>query len=107
MNNFPHEPDIQSHARASDNVQNPDKVRSLLKDLREARQAKSREGLAKLDHSELSVRTTLSIQGLPSLTTIPVAKLMFHGDQRDTPVFHTSYERLYSVVRGRARYKHR
>lgn len=29
----------------------------LLKDIREARQAKSREGLSKLDHSELSVRT--------------------------------------------------
>jgi len=41
---------------ASDDLQNPDKIRSLLKDLREARQAKSREGLQKLDHSELSVR---------------------------------------------------
>ena len=42
-------------SRASDDLDNPDKIRSLLKDLREARQAKSREGLKTLDHSELSV----------------------------------------------------
>lgn len=41
---------------ASDDLENPDKLRSLLKDLREARQAKSRDGLKTLDHSELSVR---------------------------------------------------
>ncbi|KAI0089069.1 hypothetical protein BDY19DRAFT_889677 [Irpex rosettiformis] len=40
---------------ASDDFQNPDKIRSLLKDIREARQAKSREGLSQLDHSELSL----------------------------------------------------
>ena len=40
---------------ASDDFQDPDKLRFLLKDIREARQAKSREGLAKLDHSDLSV----------------------------------------------------
>lgn len=40
---------------AADDFQEPDKIRSLLKDIREARQAKSREGLAKIDHSELSV----------------------------------------------------
>ncbi|KAH9482547.1 DNA replication complex GINS protein psf2 [Psilocybe cubensis] len=40
---------------ASDDLDNPDKIRSLLKDLREARQAKSREGLRTLDHSELSL----------------------------------------------------
>ena len=42
--------------RAPDDIQNSDKIRSLLKDIREARQAKSREGLQKIDHSELSVR---------------------------------------------------
>lgn len=42
--------------RASDDIYNPDKLRSLLKDLREARQAKSREGLRKLDHEMLRVR---------------------------------------------------
>jgi GINS complex subunit 2 len=36
-------------------LENPDKIRSLLKDLREARQAKSRDGIKQLDHSELSV----------------------------------------------------
>ena len=53
---------INAHAKlqcwpysASDDVENPDKIRSLLKDLREARQAKSREGLKTLDHSELTV----------------------------------------------------
>ncbi|KAF7775702.1 hypothetical protein Agabi119p4_4095 [Agaricus bisporus var. burnettii] len=40
---------------ASDDLEQPDKLRSLLKDLREARQAKSREGLKQLDHSELSL----------------------------------------------------
>jgi len=41
---------------ASDDLENPDKIRTLLKDIREARQAKSREGITKLDHSELGVR---------------------------------------------------
>jgi GINS complex subunit 2 len=45
--------------RASDDLENPDKLRTLLKDLREARQAKSRDGLKTLDHSELSVCTAL------------------------------------------------
>jgi hypothetical protein len=44
------------NSSASDDLENPDKIRSLLKDLREARQAKSRDGLKTLDHSELSVR---------------------------------------------------
>lgn len=44
---------------ASDDLENPEKIRSLLKDLREARQAKSREGLKTLDHSELSVSRRL------------------------------------------------
>lgn len=44
---------------ASDDLENPERIRSLLKDLREARQAKSREGLKTLDHSELSVSYSL------------------------------------------------
>ncbi|KAF8138382.1 hypothetical protein EV363DRAFT_1427305 [Boletus edulis] len=40
---------------ASDDVQNAEKVRSLLKDLREARQSKSRDGLSQIDNSELSL----------------------------------------------------
>jgi len=47
---------------ASDDIQNPDKIRSLLKDLREARQAKSRDGLQKLDHSELSLPNLCSME---------------------------------------------
>ncbi|TFK43744.1 hypothetical protein BDQ12DRAFT_675489 [Crucibulum laeve] len=47
---------------ASDDLDNPDKLRSLLKDLREARQAKSREGLRELDHSELSLPNLCSME---------------------------------------------
>ncbi|KAF8914196.1 hypothetical protein CPB84DRAFT_1758664 [Gymnopilus junonius] len=47
---------------ASDDLENPDKIRSLLKDLREARQAKSREGLKTLDHSELSLPNLCSME---------------------------------------------
>jgi GINS complex subunit 2 len=47
------------NSSASDDLDNPDKIRLLLQDLREARQAKSRDGLQKLDHSELSVSVTL------------------------------------------------
>ncbi|KAH7930694.1 Psf2-domain-containing protein [Leucogyrophana mollusca] len=47
---------------ASDDIQNADKIRSLLKDLREARQAKSRDGLQKLDHSELSLPNLCSME---------------------------------------------
>ena len=50
---------------ASDDLENPDKIRTLLKDIREARQSKSREGIAKLDHSELGVRRSPSF--LPTL----------------------------------------
>ena len=42
---------------APDDLQNPDRIRSLLKDIREARQAKSCDGLVKLDHNELLVRS--------------------------------------------------
>ncbi|EMD40954.1 hypothetical protein CERSUDRAFT_131377 [Gelatoporia subvermispora B] len=47
---------------APDDFPNPDKIRSLLKDIREARQAKSREGLSKLDHSELSLPNLCSME---------------------------------------------
>ncbi|KAJ7228414.1 hypothetical protein GGX14DRAFT_67684 [Mycena pura] len=40
---------------ASDDLQNPDKLRSLLQDLREARQAKARAGLENLEHSALGL----------------------------------------------------
>jgi len=47
---------------ASDNVQNAEKIRSLLKDLREARQSKSRDGLSQIDHSELSLPNLCSME---------------------------------------------
>jgi len=47
---------------ASDDLENPEKLRSLLKDLREARQAKSRDGLKTLDHSELSLPNLCSME---------------------------------------------
>jgi hypothetical protein len=47
--------------RAPDDIQNSDKIRSLLKDIREVRQAKSREGLQKIDHSELSVGNSIRL----------------------------------------------
>ncbi|KAJ7241906.1 DNA replication complex GINS protein PSF2 [Mycena haematopus] len=40
---------------ASDDLQNPDKLRTLLQDLREARQAKARAGLENLEHSILGL----------------------------------------------------
>jgi GINS complex subunit 2 len=49
-----------SSISAADDLQNPDKIRTLLKDLREARQAKSREGLKKLDHIALTVQFFLA-----------------------------------------------
>lgn len=54
-------------SRASDDLEHPDKLRSLLKDLREARQAKSREGLKQLDHSELSVSFQLNFSVIYSI----------------------------------------
>ncbi|GLB34040.1 putative DNA replication complex GINS protein PSF2 [Lyophyllum shimeji] len=47
---------------ASDDLENPDKIRSLLKNLREARQAKCRDGLGTLDHSELSLPNLCSME---------------------------------------------
>ncbi|KAI0082362.1 DNA replication complex GINS protein PSF2 [Panus rudis PR-1116 ss-1] len=47
---------------ASDDFQYTERLRSLLKDIREARQAKSREGLSKLDHSELSLPNLSSME---------------------------------------------
>jgi GINS complex subunit 2 len=47
--------------RAAEDFQESDKIQSLLKDIREARQAKSREGLSKIDHSELSVSSILLV----------------------------------------------
>ncbi|KAF9006593.1 hypothetical protein BDQ17DRAFT_1407820 [Cyathus striatus] len=70
---------------ASDDLENPDKLRSLLKDLREARQAKSREGLKKIDHSELS---------LPNLSSMEINEIR--------PFFIQSMSILSHLVRNSA-----
>ena len=49
-------PSISFPYRAPDDIHSPEKIRGLLKDIREARQAKSRDGLAKLDPDLLDVR---------------------------------------------------
>ena len=46
--------------RASDDIPSPDKVRSILKDLREARQSKSREGMEVIDAVHVEVSSSLS-----------------------------------------------
>lgn len=63
-------------------MQNADKIKSLLKDLREARQAKSRDGLQKIDHSELSVcstwlshRVSLIVMQLPNLCSMEINEI--------------------------------
>ncbi|KAF5387666.1 hypothetical protein D9615_000599 [Tricholomella constricta] len=67
---------------ASDDLEDPDKLRSLLKDLREARQAKSRDGLKRLDHSELS---------LPNLSSMEINEIR--------PFFVQSMHMLTQLVR--------
>ena len=73
---------IQRADSASNDVRGgAEKIRSFLKDLREALQAESREDLAKLDHNELSVMTAPTAAGR-HLTDLPVTQLVLHGDQR-------------------------
>ena len=62
--------------RASDDLENSDKLRSLLKDLREARQAKCRAGLSQIDHSELSVRL-FYLESLTGSLTMPYSYQIF------------------------------
>ena len=78
------------HHSASDDLQNPDRIRSLLKDLREARQAKSREGLRKLDHLTLGVRGHIFSSSVAWLK-FSVATSMRDGNKRDSTVFCQSY----------------
>jgi len=86
-------------SRASDDLDNPDKIRSLLKDLREARQAKSREGLKTLDHSELSVcnrnyfqQILLILTQLPNLCSMEINEIR--------PYFVQSMSILTQIVRN-------
>lgn len=47
---------------AFDDLDNPDKLRGLLKDLQEARQAKTRENLRKLNHESLEIPNLCSAE---------------------------------------------
>ncbi|KAG8979819.1 DNA replication protein psf2 [Tulasnella sp. JGI-2019a] len=47
---------------AADDLDSPEKIRSLLKDIREARQAKSREGLRMLNHNNLRMRNMCAME---------------------------------------------
>jgi len=47
---------------ASDDLDNPDQLRSLLKALRETRQTKSREGLRQIDHNGLTLSNLSSME---------------------------------------------
>jgi hypothetical protein len=74
-----------SSPSASDDLQNPDKIRFVLKDLREARQAKCRDGLQKLDHSELSVRQDIARKTEPcSLDAINILSCQTSAQWRST-----------------------
>ena len=79
---------------ASDDLENPDRIRTLLKDIREARQAKSREGITKLDHSELGVRCPLHFP-IDSVSHMRIAFwTLFYGDQRNSAILREGNERL-------------
>lgn len=94
-----HRETFLKHRSASDDLQNPDKIRSLLKDLREARQAKSREGLRKLDHLTLGVCdyifNSLVIRLKTSVTTS-----MRNGNKRNSTIFCQGYG-CYGKDKGR------
>ncbi|GAA6026483.1 hypothetical protein JCM10207_002517, partial [Rhodosporidiobolus poonsookiae] len=65
---------------ASDDVPAPDRVRLLLKDIREARQAKVREGLAAVNAVHLA---------MPNLSTLELSELR--------PFFTLSFQRLAAL----------
>jgi hypothetical protein len=79
-------------------MQNPDKIRSLLKDLREARQAKSREGLQAIDHNELSVSWSAINRDmvLTAVHTIATQSLR-HGNQRNQTILREVNGDSYSA----------
>lgn len=84
---------------ASDDLENPDKIRTLLKDIREARQSKSREGVAKLDHSELGVRPPLSIFSAFCLTRAQLSGLCSMEINEIRPFFIKGMYVLTKLIR--------
>jgi len=75
------EDDTDTVDSASDDLESPDKIRTLLKDIREARQSKSRDGIAKLDHSELGVGHPPSLPTDFASYTCLAFWSLFYGDQ--------------------------
>lgn len=61
-----------SHRRAPDDIPHPERIRSLLKDLREVRQGKAREGIQHLNPVELNVIH----QDLPFIFSLSNSKLI-------------------------------
>ena len=77
--------------RSSEDIPDAEKVRSLLKDIREVRQAKTREGVKKIDNSELTVCSLgldrFHLRELPLLGS----ELMFNGDKRDMTLLYACH----------------
>ena len=72
----------------------------LLQDIREVRQAKCRDGLSKLDHSELSVRVLshlLCTQLIFVSTLSSATKPLRNGDKRNSATFRCRYEHPYKA----------
>ena len=63
------------NCRAPDDIMEPDKIRILLKDIREARQAKCRQLLLNLDDAYVPVRPLLITLGISAV----IANLGFMG----------------------------
>lgn len=95
-----------SDLRASDDLENPDQLRTLLKDLREARQAKSREGLKHLDHSELGVSPSPTSESCEALANFdaPAYWPRINGNQRDSTILRRIHDRP-DKTRTKARWK--
>ena len=84
---------------ASDDLENPDKIRTLLKDIREARQSKSREGIRKLDHSELGVCPPFSFFPTPRLTRAQLSGLCSMEINEIRPFFVKGMSALTKLIR--------
>lgn len=89
---------------APDDLENPDRLRSLLKDIREARQAKSREGLDQLDHNELTVSSLIGrntrrpTTSTSYLTYVPWRSTKFDLSLSALWMFSRSYNRSKGLL---------
>jgi hypothetical protein len=80
---------------------NSDRVRSLLKDLREVRQAKTREGVQKIDSSALIVRMLVVRSPLFWLNRGPASESLRYGDQRDQAILRARHGRHDATAASR------